>query len=617
MRENSAQLLPKVGALSKPLTRISDRVMYFRRLVFGCLVLISFVALAALMAFTLSPGGFGIMDILLWSSFVVTLPWTIIGFWNAVIGLSVMRFSRDPAQNVCPIDAGNFGAPLQTRTAILSCIRNEDVEQLEKNLSAILFDLFKSGEAPAFTLYVLSDSSDDVIAAHERLMCERLSKTWGSHVPVTYRRRNSNTGFKAGNIADFCERWGDQHDFALVLDADSFMTADAILALVRRMETNPKLGILQSLAVGLPTASAFARVFQFGMRLGMRSYTIGSAWWQGDCGPYWGHNAVLRLAPFKKYCKLPDLPGTGPLSGCILSHDQVEAVLMRRAGYEVRVLPQEGGSYEENPPHILEFIRRDLRWCQGNLQYRRLLTMPGLKPISRLQLGLAMLMFMGSPAWLCFMICAATIGYTVNGYAPFRADTGQLLFFTILTMVFAPKIATVIDILFRPALRRSFGGGMRLVLSTASEIIYSAILAPMMAIAHSLFMAGLALGKTIGWGAQARGVARLPLSLAARKLWPQTLFGVAGTLWITTQPLAIVWPALPIAIGPLLAIPLAVLLSSKTAGNIAFGSTLWRIPEETDTPQELLMLDLPVFARRKTPEPNTQADSQSVPVEAA
>ncbi|MEP3300335.1 MAG: glucans biosynthesis glucosyltransferase MdoH, partial [Roseibium sp.] len=354
-----------------------------RRLVFAGLIIASFFALASLMAVTLATGDLGLLKGIMVTCFLLTLPWTIIGFWNAVIGLLTMRLAKDPAAYVCPIATGDTDAALTSRTAILSCIRDEDAELLETRLNAMLASLLRSGEAKSFSLFILSDTSRDDIALQEQAMAARLTGSWGSDIPVTYRRRAVNTGFKAGNIEDFCERWGGDYDFALVLDADSYMSADAVLGLVRRMELNPRLGILQSLVVGLPTESAFARVFQFGMRLGMRSYTIGSAWWQGDCGPYWGHNALLRIKPFIEHCKLPILPGNGPLSGAILSHDQVEAVLMRRAGYEVRVLPQEGGSYEENPPHLLEFIRRDLRWCQGNFQYRRLLTMPGLLPISR------------------------------------------------------------------------------------------------------------------------------------------------------------------------------------------------------------------------------------------
>ncbi|WP_269584009.1 glucans biosynthesis glucosyltransferase MdoH [Roseibium sp. Sym1] len=570
--------------------------MTTRRIFFATLLATSFAGLAALMALTLSPGGYTPLDLFILACFLVTLPWTIIGFWNAVIGLFVMRFSRNPVTAVCPIDHGDAARPLTSSTALLSCVRNEDAESLETNLSSMVTRLVRAGQAGHFTLYVLSDTDMDDIALQEQQMAARLQERFAGKMEVIYRRRSNNKGFKAGNVEDFCDRWGDQHDFALVLDADSYMSADAITGLVRRMEINPKIGILQSLVVGLPTDSAFARVFQFGMRLGMRSYTIGSAWWQGDCGPYWGHNAILRIQPFKDHCRLPELPGKGPLSGTILSHDQVEAVLMRRAGYEVRVLPLETGSYEANPPHLLEFIRRDLRWCQGNLQYRRLVGMPGLKPVSRAQLVLAILMFLGSPAWIGFMTGAAVLGM-VTDYMPYRADTGAAVFFTVLTMVFAPKLATVADVLARKDLRKAFGGPLRVLVSVGAEILYAAMLAPIMAVAHTLFMGGLIFGKTIGWGAQARGVQRLPVPLALQKLWPQTLFGLAGLAWLSGQDIALVWPVVPVAIGPLLAGLIAVATSTRTLGNIAIRSTLWRIPEETAPPEELLDLHLPALAK--------------------
>ncbi len=596
-----------------PFPKSSSKRLTVRRATFVTLLLTGFCGLTALMVATLSPNGFSALDLVVLVCFMVTLPWTLIGFWNAVIGLLVMRLSRNPAAAVCPIDAGDPRQPPAGSTALLSCIRDEDPASVETNLSAMVSNLIRTGQADRFTLYVLSDTSMEDIALREEEMASRLAHRFAGRMAVRYRRRPVNTGFKAGNIEDFCDRWGKGHDYALVLDADSYMSAEAMLDLVRRMDANPKVGILQSLVVGQPTDSAFARIFQFGMRLGMRSYTIGSAWWQGDCGPYWGHNAILRLKPFMDHCRLPVLPGKGPLSGPILSHDQVEAVLMRRAGYEVRVLPLETGSYEVNPPHLLEFIRRDLRWCQGNLQYRRLLGLPNLKPVSRAQLVLAILMFLGSPAWIGFMIAAAALGM-VSDTAPFRADTGAILFITVLTMVFAPKLATVADVLARPDLRKAFGGPVRILASTTAEIVFSAMLAPIMAVAHTLFMGGLVFGKTIGWGAQARGVERLPVGLALRKLWPQTLFGLAGLAWLISQPISLVWPVVPVAVGPLLAVLIAVATSTRTFGNLAVRTALWRIPEETSPPAELVDLHLAALANGPNPmdmqERLVQADAE-------
>jgi membrane glycosyltransferase len=182
------------------------------------------------------------------------------------------------------------------------------------------------------------------------------------------------------------------------------------------------------------------------MRLGMRSHTLGAAWWQGDCGPYWGHNAILRLKPFAAHCRLPVLPQGGPLGGHVLSHDQIEAALMRRAGYEVRVIPAEGISWEENPPTLMEFIRRELRWCQGNMQYFWLLGLPGLKPVSRFQLVLAILMYLGSPAWMALLaVGSLAVGLAGTSYKPeteVRPAAGAALFAVMLLMIFAPKIAT-------------------------------------------------------------------------------------------------------------------------------------------------------------------------------
>ena len=230
---------------------------------------------------------------------------------------------------------------------------------------------------------------------------------WRGRLAVTYRRRDINTGYKAGNIRDFCERWGAQHEFAVTLDADSFMTADAVLRLIRIMQADQKLGILQGLVVGLPSTSAPSRAsFNSACGSGCVSYTIGSAWWQGDCGPYWGHNAAIRLKPFIAHCALPVVSKNGSDDRHILSHDQIEAALMRAAGYDVRVLPEEDLGWEENPPTLIEFIRRDLRWCQGNMQYWQFLVMPGLKWVSRYQLALAILMFIGSPAWIGMLVVA-------------------------------------------------------------------------------------------------------------------------------------------------------------------------------------------------------------------
>jgi membrane glycosyltransferase len=546
----------------------------------------------------LSPGGFGLLDAVLVAMFAVTLPWYVIGFWNATIGLLIMRFARDPVAAVTPVAGRVRGdEPITASTAILLCIRNEAPERTARLLEPMLEGLAARGVGARFHVYVLSDTNEAEIAAAERARFAALAAAWNGKVMLTYRLRSSNVGFKAGNIADFCQRWGHEHDFAVMLDADSVMTVDLLVKLVRMMQIDPRLGILQSLVIGMPSASAFARIFQFGMRLGMRSYTIGSAWWQGDCGPYWGHNAIVRIAPFVAHCELPVLAGGALVKGHVLSHDQVEAVLMRRAGYEVRVLAEEGSSFEQNPPTLVEFIRRDLRWCQGNMQYWHFLRMPGLRPVSRYQLVFALLMFLGSPAWIGLLLIG-TLGVAL---APtpadfMRWDAGTALLVLVLAMWFAPNIATMIDVLTRPKLRYSFGGGIRFSASFVMTIIFVVLVAPIMWASHTLFLALLLLGRTIEWGAQARDDHKVPWSLAVRSFWPQTLIGLAPLLVLAVAAPSAIPYAFLIAGGPLLSIPLAVVTAAPALGRALIALGLDRLPEETLPPPELRALDLPAIA---------------------
>ena len=550
--------------------------MGWRRAGFAALVLSTSAALLWLMALTLFVEGVDPIGLLMLALFALTLPWTTIGFWNAVIGFMVMTFSRDPARTVAPdlCDVPD-DAPVDTTTALLVCIRNEDTRRLQRNLEWMLNGLVTTGHARAFHLYMLSDSDEPGIAEAEAATAAALSSRFGASVQVNYRRREDSTGFKAGNVRDFCERWGSRYPFAIVLDADSVMTAQSMLRLVRIMQARPHLGIVQTLVTGLPSASPFARVFQFGMRLGMRSYTLGSASWQGDCGPYWGHNAILRVAPFTEHCHLPVLPGGPPLGGHVLSHDQVEAVLMRRAGYEVRVLPVEDGSWEENPPNLPEFIRRDLRWCQGNMQYLRLLGLGGLLPVSRIQLVLAIAMYFGSLAWIGLMFAG------LLRQLPLRPDTGLMLFVAILTMTFAPKLATLFNVLVRRRLRTAFGGTARVLSSAFIEILLTTLLAPVSAVAISIFLLGLPFGRRVGWTSQQRDAEGMPLSVAVRCLWPQALIGIAlagATLWIAPDAF---WFGLPIYLGLLLAIPLAMVSASPALGRAMAHAGLCRTPDET------------------------------------
>ncbi len=583
-----------------PYSAVRPASLAGRRVLFAALVIATIAAVMGLAAAALSAHGLGPLDVVLLALFLVTLPWTVIGFWNAAIGFVILRFARNPVAAVTPAAARIRGdEPITASVALLACIRNEDPDRVIRNLGPMLDGLAAAGAQ--FHLYALSDTADPAIAAAEERAFAALADTWRGRIRVTYRRRDDNAGFKAGNIRDFCLRFGAAHDFAVTLDADSFIPGPAILRMVRIMQASPEIGILQGLAVGMPSTSAFARIFQFGMRLGMWSYTTGSAWWQGDCGPHWGHNSVLRVRPFTDHCRMPVRPGSGPLGGHVLSHDQIEAVLMRRAGYEVRVLVDEDLGWEENPPTLLEFIRRDIRWCQGNMQYWRFLRLPGLKFVSRYQLAFAILMFLGSPAWMALLVLGTYGVIAAERPSAFIAPGPGLAVLVLeLVMWFAPKIATVIDAMTREKARWRYGGGPLFLVNVAVETAFFLMLSPIMWFAHTVFLVSLMSGVGVGWGGQARDGHAVPLPLAIARLWPQTALGwaciAALAMW---APVAIPY-ALLIAAGLALAVPLCVVTANRAVGAALARAGIGRLPEETSpSPLDALTLPAVELAGRK------------------
>jgi len=584
-------------------TSDAGKIMFARRAAFAVLFAVTMTGSLYLAALALSPGGFGFFDIAGLILFAFTLPWMVAGFCNALIGFVIMRSSVDPVAKVLPaVGLVREDDPVTASTAILLCVRNELPVRTVRNLEPMLERLCASGYGGRFHLYLLSDTSDPGTAIQEEALFAELIAVWRDRLAISYRRRTVNSGFKAGNIRNFCERWGDRHEFAVTLDADSFMPADAIIRLVRIMQVDPRLGILQGLIVGLPSTSLFARIFQFGMRLGMRSYTIGSAWWQGDCGPYWGHNAILRLKPFIEHCQLPLLASDGGKESHILSHDQIEAALMRAAGYHVRVVPREDLGWEDNPPTLLEFMRRDLRWCQGNMQYWRLLTLPNLVPVSRYQLVLAILMFIGSPAWVGLLgLVIAALALCDDPANIMRPDFGTALIAWVLLMWFSPKIAGALDVLLAPTERRAFGGAARFTVNFAIETVYSIVLCPILWISHTIFLFDRLFKRDIHWMGQVRDDHGVPFGLAMRDLWPQTVVGCLSLgLVMFSQPWALPYILL-LAGGPAFAAPFATITAWPVLGNLAVRTGIGRLPEETATPDDLLELALPAISSDSRP----------------
>jgi len=564
------RLTPMTPAGLQSLAELARR----RRLV-ACMSFSIYVALLLWLAFILSAGGWSSLRMGVWIAFAIAAPWSVLGVCNAAIGYWLLHYRRDGLALAAPFSHARQGdKPVSGRTAMLLTLRNEDPARAFARLHAMKGSLDATGEGAQFDWFVLSDTNDPVLAAAEEVQFSDWRAEAGEQEAqhLHYRRRSDNLGYKAGNIRDFCERWGRAYDFMIPLDADSLMDGETVLRLVRIGEAYPEIGVLQSLVVGAPSRSAFARIFQFGMRHCMRSYTMGAAYWAGDCGPYWGHNALVRVAPFARYCVLPQLENDRH----IMSHDQIEAVLMRAAGYEVRILPVECGSYEENPPTLVDFARRDLRWCEGNMQYVRLLNLPGLLPMSRFQLVWAISMFIGAPAWTAIALLCALIG-ALEDTTAFPARSAEILYVVFLLFFLAPKLLGFLDVALTPGGLARFGGTTRFLASVGIEIASSFVIGAVTTLNTTLF---LLLRQKIGWDAQARDAHGLSLGEATRALWPHLLFGAAIlALGGAFAPKLLLW-SLPLTFGYLAAIPFAIWSASALTGATFARFRLCATPEE-------------------------------------
>ena len=574
-----------------------------RRLAVFGLTAGSLLGFTIAMAEVLGSGGWSWSRLAILILFLAGMPWTLLAFWNSLIGFVILRLVADPAGFTNPaLRRTPKEAPIASRIAVCLAIRHEDVARVFTRLEAMIESLEATAWSHHFAFHLLSDSSQGPILAAEEHHFAALKARHPRPGFLHYRRRPANIGFKAGNLRDFAERAAG-YDHMIVLDADSLMSADAMLRLVRVMEANPRLGILQTLVVGQPAASAFVRIFQFGMRHSMRTHTTGIAWWQGPSGPYWGHNAIIRLAPFVAHCRLPLLPGDPPLGGHVLSHDQVEAALMRAAGYEVRVIADEFESWEENPPSLPDFIKRDLRWCQGNVQYLRLLARPGLRPMGRFQLLNAIFMYLGAPFWV-LMLIAGLLGALPSPVAGANASYPSALAFALyiatLLIGFAPRLLGVIDILLQPARRAAYGGTRRLLAGALIDAVFSLIMGPIMMVAQTLFLAGLGFGRRVAWQPQNRDGHRIPLGEALRGLWPQLLFGsllAAGLAALA--PGGLVW-AVPTLGACALAVPFACLTAGRWMGRWMMRWHLCAIPDEyAPAPEIRRVQNLEVEVRRE------------------
>lgn len=568
---------PRDATRTAPEARLSAPGASLRRGLFLALVAGTVVPGGVLMARILQSGGMGPLPWLTLFLFLITFTWIAISFWTAAAGFLLQILRRDPL-SLRPVPGHAQPTPVRLgrrRTAIVMPIYNEDPVRVMHGVEATCHSLLATGRAEAFDLFLLSDSNDpEVIAKEERAVWAlqgRLPSPFRTH----YRRRSANSGRKAGNIAEFCQRWGGRYDYMVVLDADSVMEGSTLVELVRLMDANPGTGLIQTMPLPVRQDSLFGRFQQFASALHGPMLASGLSFWQGSAGNYWGHNAIIRIRPFMEHCGLPVLAGRPPLGGEILSHDFVEAALMRRGGWDVWLLPNLTGSYEELPANLVDYARRDRRWSQGNLQHLRLLGTPGLHPVSRMHLLFGALAYLASFFWL-LMLGTATAAAVAVHHSPETGTGGAALVFQLQTPVAYALLGVTVVLLLLPKLlgialalvqgAGRFGGPLRLVAGGLLESLFSVLIAPLMMAFHSLFVAAVAVGRNVNWTAQTREGRLVSWSESWQRSWPFVLTGVTWGLLVAWWAPGFFWWLSPVLAGLLLAPVLVRVSGSRAAG---------------------------------------------------
>jgi membrane glycosyltransferase len=531
--------------------------------------------------------------------YVFLFAWIAFSFVTAFAGfLLLVRGGARPLG----VEASGPLPALSARTALLVPAYNESPPHLMGRIEAIYASLAETGALDHFDFFILSDSTDPGNWLAEEMQFAALRERTGGHARIFYRHRADNEGRKAGNIADWVRRFGARYEHMIILDADSLMTGETIVRLIAAMERNPRAGLIQTLPVVVNASTLFARVQQFAGRIYGPLIGHGLAWWHGAEGNYWGHNAAIRVRAFAEQAGLPALRGRKPFGGTIMSHDFVEAAMLRRGGWAVHIAPNLAGSYEECPPSLTDYALRDRRWCQGNLQHLAVLPARGFHWVSRLHLVTGIAAYVTAPMWLTFLLLGMMVSlqarfvrpeYFAPGFSLFPQWPAQdpvraaQVFAGTLGLLLAPKLLGYFLLVGRAHLRRGCGGAVRGFLSMLIETLISGLIAPILMLMQTAAVLQILLGRDAGWSAQRRDEAAMPLSESLRRYRWHTVFGVLfGAAAYAVSPPLFLWMT-PVIVGLLFAVPLAALTARASGGLALRRLGLLMIPEERDPPDIL------------------------------
>jgi membrane glycosyltransferase len=566
-----------------------------RRYVYVALSLLTAICGVYIMFDILRANDLTALEAIILALFGISFSWLSLAFWSGLFGFVLQMLELDPLTLKSTKALLADTSPIHTRTAVVMPVYNEDTHRVIAGFEATLRSLEKTGEIDKFDFFLLSDTTNLTIAQAERdawqLLQERLGELGKQ---AFYRRREKNIGRKVGNLAEFCQRWGSNYEHMIVLDADSIMAGDCLLKMVRAMQANPRCGLIQTIPIPVRQTTFFGRFVQFAAVLYSPMLATGLAFWQTDAANYWGHNAIIRMRAFIDHCGLPTLPGKAPFGGDILSHDFVEAAMLRRAGWDVFLLADLEGSYEEVPCNIIDYAKRDRRWVQGNIQHLGIVDTDDLHPISRMHFLLGAIAYITSLIWLLMLVLstADAVVRAINSNVYFTefyqlypnwpiAKTELIIALILLTttLLMGPKFLGVIVALTHR--RKQFGGARAIIKGTLIETIFAVLIAPIMMVYHAYFVISVLLGFKVNWDSQEREGRLLPWGECFARTSKMTTAAILwGVMTYTYAPIFFWW-LLPVLTGLVFAAPLVRYSSSLDWGRSTRARKIFLSPDET------------------------------------
>ncbi|MGX2029017.1 glucans biosynthesis glucosyltransferase MdoH [Methylocaldum gracile] len=591
--------------MSSNASALPGYVRTLRRTFFFTLVTLTAFAALAMITSAFLQNGITPQEIVLLILYTLLILWISTSFWTATLGFWCLLRGGDKRSISRLVPNPDMTSDQEPAlTALVMPIYNEDPVRVFAGLRAIYQSLRETGRADEFELFILSDTRDPDTWMQEEVNWYRMCRDFNAHGKIFYRNREKNIARKSGNIEDFCRRWGGRYRYMIVLDADSLMAGETLTKMVDLMEAHPRVALIQSPPLPVNHKSLFARILQFASSLYSDIFIAGINFWQLSGSNYWGHNAIIRVQPFVRHCGLPKLPGREPFGGEILSHDFVEATLLREAGWEVWLAADLKGSYEELPPTLIDYAKRDRRWCQGNLQHLRMVFARGFSGLSRLYFLMGIMSYLSSPLWLLFLVLTGFEAYVQSQTMPvyffgdnifpvwpesYAVEMTTVLLVT-LAMLFLPKFWSFLLLLMRPRIIKGYGGVIRAAFSVFFESAFSVLTAPVLMLYQSKFVVAILLRRSVGWPPQNRGDHRLSLKEATLAHGGQTLTGL-GAGWLSYEyvPDFFLW-LIPVLAGLVLAIPVSILSSSTSVGSLARKLGFFLTPEEYKAPRVVELL---------------------------